>query len=172
MLSRNSNIAANHQNPVQGRKINNTVSLFVATSSHNHSHDQHKKSLEPEEHLEILDTRRPYKPPQPKNKENVDVNLPTKRTLTKTQSTKSISKIKRKTHHLTKSILPQKKNDSARSSLSKRAKSQANLNVRRNNPTVRKSLSPKTFHQPVHKVPKAPLSHRDVKVRKGIETDR
>lgn len=107
-----------------------------------------------------MDLKKPSKSINTKNKENIDTNLPTKRLMVKTQSVKSISKIK-KSSTLVKSIIaPNKKGDSARSSLSKRSKSQANLIPKKHQEPNRKSLSPKASTLAINKLMKPLLSQR------------
>lgn len=169
MLARNSNISSRQIPAPKGRKIDNTVNLHVTTGTHGYSQDQQKRSLDFEEPFEIVDFKKPSKSIHTKNKENVDTNLPTKRLLVKVQSVKCISKAK-KNNTLIKSTVVGKKGDSARSSLSKRSKSQLNLVTKRQQYN-RKSLSPKMSALGTNRPPSKPLlSQRDTKATRGKET--
>ena len=72
----------------------------------------------------------------------MDTNIPMKKSLVKAESVKNIQKLK-KGNVTTKSIVGHKKIDSARSSLSKKAKSQTHIGLKKDM-NGKKSLSPKS----------------------------
>lgn len=141
MLNRNSNSSISKTQIPKGRKIENNHNIHVISKGHGHSNDNYKKSQDDED-MEVYDFKKPLKLVVSRNKENMDTNIPMKKSLVKVETGKSMSKIK-KGNGTVKTIIGHKKVDSARSSLSKRTKSQTHIGVKKEN-NSKKSLSPKS----------------------------
>ena len=68
MLSRNSNISSNKLGAPRGRKIDNTVNLHITTGTHGFSQDQQRKSEDYDEHVQVIEFKKPSKSIHNKNK--------------------------------------------------------------------------------------------------------
>ena len=82
MLNRNSNTSISKSLIPKGRKIDNSHNIHVISKGHGHSDDNQKKSQDDED-LDVYDFKKPLKFVVSKNKENVDTNLPMKKSLVK-----------------------------------------------------------------------------------------